>query len=792
MTQTARKFLDIRRKIIERDFKRMNDKQLEAVVTTHGPVLILAGAGSGKTTVLVNRISNLVKYGDAYLSEEVEGVDEYALSAAEAALEDETIDTRFLAHNAAKPWQILAITFTNKAANELKERIEKMLGEDANSVKAGTFHSICSKILRRDGDRLGYSNHYTIYDTDDQKKVMKEVFKKLDISDKQLHPKTALNEISRAKDSLVSPEEYKKEADSDPRLKLIAKIYAKYQEELKNADAMDFDDLIYNTVRLFQENEDVLQGYQARLRYIMVDEYQDTNHAQYMLVKLLAGRSRNICVVGDDDQSIYRFRGATIENILSFETHYPEAKVIRLEQNYRSTQNILDAANAVIANNVGRKGKSLWTSNGAGEKIEVVSVDDEQSEARFVAEKVLEHIKEGGRFSDCAVLYRMNAQSSSLENVFVRSGIPYKVVGGLRFYDRMEIKDVISYLNVINNTNDNVRLRRIINTPKRGIGDTTVSNASDIADALGVSLFEVFENAENYPSISRAASKLKEFCTMIRTLEGFADELPLHELFDKMLEMSGYSTYLQMLPQDEKERGENVSELSTTIRQYEEESPSPSLSGFLEEVSLISDLDSYSEETDATVLMTLHSAKGLEFDTVFLVGMEEGIFPGTQTIYGGPEEMEEERRIAYVGITRAKRRLYTSFAFRRMIYGQTSYNSVSRFLEEIPKFLCEQVNRRKNTGFSSVSSFGGGTSYSSFGGQGSKVNRGGIKAPPQVDRKTVANLNFSVGESVRHTAFGEGVIIKATPMGNDMLLEINFETVGSKKVMAAFAKLEKV
>ncbi len=790
MKDFQKRYLDIRKKIIERDFSRMNDMQLSAVTTALGPILILAGAGSGKTTVLVNRISNLVKYGDAYLSEDVEDVDEYALELAEKALKDESIDTKFLAYRPAKPWQILAITFTNKAANELKERIGKMLGEDANQVKAGTFHSICSKILRRDGDRLGYTNHYTIYDSDDQKKVMKDVFSKLDISDKQLHPKTVINEISRAKDSLITPEEYMKEAESDPRLKLIAKIYAKYQEELRSADAMDFDDLIYNTVRLFENNPDILEGYQARLRYIMVDEYQDTNHAQYMLVKLLSEKTRNICVVGDDDQSIYRFRGATIENILNFETHYPEAKVIRLEQNYRSTQNILDAANAVIANNLGRKGKNLWTSNGSGEKLQVVSTDDESGEARFLSEKILEHIRNGGKFSDCAILYRMNAQSNAVENVFVRSGIPYKVVGGLRFYDRMEIKDVISYLNVINNPKDNVRLKRIINVPKRGIGDTTVSHASDIADALGLSLFEVFENAENYPTISRAAAKLKEFCSMIRTLEGFSLELPLSELFDKMLDMSGYNAYLMMLPKDEKEREENVRELSTSIKQYEEENPNPSLSGFLEEVSLISDIDSYSEETDSVVLMTLHSAKGLEFDTVFIIGMEEGIFPGTQTIYGGPEEMEEERRLAYVGITRAKRRLYISAAFRRMLYGQTSYNAMSRFLEEIPKFLCDEVNRRQNTGFTGVSSYKG-YSGASFG-SASSFDRSGIKAPPKPQPKPRETLNFSVGDSVRHTAFGEGIIIKATPMGNDMLLVINFATVGEKKVMAAYAKLEKL
>lgn len=787
MTEQQISFLNLRKKTIERDFSRMNDMQMKAVTATEGPLLILAGAGSGKTTVLVNRISNLVKYGDAYISDFVPNVSDEMLMTAEEIFENPSANAGIFAHNPAKPWEILAITFTNKAANELKERIENMLGESARYIKAGTFHSICSKILRRDGERLGYTSHYTIYDTDDQKKVMKEVFKKLDISDKQLHPKTVLGEISRAKDRLITPGEYLTDAANDPRMKLIGKAYAEYQKQLIASDAMDFDDLISNTVRLFQENDDILDNYQSHIKYIMVDEYQDTNYAQYMLIKLLGEKYGNVCVVGDDDQSIYRFRGATIENILNFEKQYPNAKVIRLEQNYRSTQNILDAANAVIANNCSRKGKNLWTDNGQGEKIKVVTADDESGEARFVGEKILEHIRNGGKFSDCAVLYRMNAQTNALENVFVRSGIPYKVIGGMKFYERMEIKDVIAYLNVINNPNDNVRLRRIINSPKRGIGDTTVSYASDISDMLGISLFEVFENAENYPSVSRASAKLKAFCSMIRELQSVADEIPLYDLFDKMLDMSGYKAYLQTLPPDEREREENVNELSTSIRQYVDENENPSLSGFLEEVSLISDIDSYSADSDSTVLMTLHSAKGLEFNTVFIVGMEEGIFPGNQTIYGGPEEMEEERRLAYVGITRAKEKLYILSAYRRMLYGQTNYNHVSRFVEEIPKFLCENINRSKSSGFG-TSSFGG------YGGYSSGFNRAGIKPPvkTEVRNKPVGTDKYSVGIRVKHTAFGEGVIVKATPMGNDVLLEINFSSVGLKKVMAAYAKLEKL
>ena len=783
MIEKAKEFLDIRRKVIERDFARMNDMQLSAVTTVHGPILILAGAGSGKTTVLVNRISNLVKYGEAYLSEETPEVTDELLAAAKNALDDRSISSDFLAVNPVKPWEILAITFTNKAANELKERIEVMLGEDAKYIKAGTFHSVCAKILRRYGELLGYTSHFTIYDTDDQKKVMKDVFKKCDVSDKQLQPKTVLNEISRAKDKLMTPEDLSEDAGLDQKLKLIAKLYKVYSEELKSSNAMDFDDLIYNTVKLFREYPDVLAKYHKDIKYIMVDEYQDTNYAQYILVKLLADKYKNICVVGDDDQSIYRFRGATIENILNFEKHYPSAKVIRLEQNYRSTQNILDAANAVISHNIARKGKNLWTAAGSGDKIDVVSVDDENAEAKFVADKMLEHIRNGGKFSDCAVLYRMNTQSRAFENTLVRSGIPYKIIGGLRFFDRMEIKDVVSYLDVINNPADTVRLKRIINTPKRGIGNTTIANAEDIASGLGMSLFEVFENADNYPALQRAASKLKDFTVFIRNMQSKLEFSSLSELLEKVLEDSGYNSYLDSMPEDEKqERKENVRELLTTVIQYELENENPSLSGFLEDVSLISDIDSYNEDSDSVVLMTLHSAKGLEFPKVFIVGMEEGIFPGNQTIYGGNEEIEEERRLAYVGITRAKEKLYITNAFRRMIFGQTNYNQVSRFVNEIPGFLCEQVNK-KSAGNPVFANRGFSGSYSSS----RPTFRTPAPAAPQAPK-----VKFSVGDSVRHGAFGEGIIINATPMGNDTLLEINFAAIGTKKLMAAFAKLEKI
>ncbi len=791
-------FINIRKQIIERDFSRMNDMQLKAVTATKGPVLILAGAGSGKTTVLVNRIANLIKYGDAYNTTDTGDINENLLNIAKECLETDDFDGKLFSYNPVKPWEILAITFTNKAAGELKERIATKLGDSATYIKTGTFHSICSKILRRDGDRLGYDRNYTIYDTDDQKRVMKDVCKQLGIDEKQIQPKTILNEISHAKDRLLSPDDFAKEVGVDVRLRYISKAYYKYQENLLKANAMDFDDLIYNTVRLFQENTDVLDYYRDRIKYIMVDEYQDTNPAQYMMVKLLAEKSRNICVVGDDDQSIYKFRGATIENILNFEKHYPDALVIRLEQNYRSTQNILDAANAVISNNMDRKGKSLWTSNGTGEKISAVTAENEADEARFVSEEVLLHVKNGGKFSDCAILYRMNAQSNAIENVFVRSGIPYKVIGGLRFYDRKEIKDVISYLNVINNPSDNVRLRRIINEPKRGIGNTTVENALSISDSLGLSLFEVFENAENYPSISRAAGKLKEFCGVIRDLQSDIEVLNLHELLKEMLEKTGYNLYLATLPPDESDRGENVQELISSVMQYEEENENATLSGFLEEVSLISDIDSYEEGADATVLMTLHSAKGLEFDTVFLIGMEEGIFPGNQTIYGGPEEMEEERRIAYVGITRAKRKLYVTNAYRRMLYGQTSYNRASRFFNEIPTFLCDICSRVQNGNDIFGDSYSPRAAYSGYQKRNNYVSNSAVSRPQfntqraETKRNLPSGQKFSEGDTVVHSVFGEGTVLKATPMGNDTLLEINFISAGNKKLMAAFAKLKKV
>ncbi len=806
MSYQKEEFLKLRKSIIKKDFGRMNDMQLAAVTTTKGPLLVLAGAGSGKTTVLVNRIACLVKYGDAYNSDFVPEISEEDFLRGEAFLrgEREDIPEYAFSYKAAKPYEILAITFTNKAAGELKERIAAKLGDKAGDIWAGTFHSICARILRRYGDLIGYSSHFTIYDTDDQKRVVKDILKRMSISDKVLPPKYVLNEISRAKDSLISPEEYIASAGAYPLKASAGAVFKEYQKQLKAADAMDFDDIIINTVELFKKNSDVLEYYSNKFKYIMVDEYQDTNHAQYVLVSLLAGAHNNICVVGDDDQSIYSFRGATIENILSFEDSYPNAKVIRLEQNYRSTSTILDAANAVIAHNKGRKGKTLWTDKKDDSKITLTTLASEQEEGKFIAEVISKSVEKGGKFKDHAVLYRMNALSGTLENIFVRSGIPYKVIGGHRFFDRKEIKDVIAYLNVINNPEDSVRLKRIINEPKRGIGETTVKNAEDIANGLGISLFEVLSHSEEYPTLSRASAKLQLFTGMIKNLMAEAEELSLEELLDKVLDESGYLSALRAEGPESADRVENVNELRSGVKTYAEEAETPSLSEYLEEVALISDIDNYNEDDDYVVLMTLHSAKGLEFNTVFLVGMEENIFPGAQTIYGDPNEMEEERRLAYVGITRAKKQLHITNTYTRLLFGNTMRNSGSRFLKEIPPELCDIAGIKPT--FGSQKSYGQGgfgsgyqNSYSGgylSGEKGYYNNSTPISGKPKAtftattaSPKTPA-VKYTKGIRVRHKIFGDGTVLSVTPMGGDSLLEIAFDTKGTKKLMANFVKME--
>ncbi|MGI6280173.1 MAG: ATP-dependent helicase [Acutalibacteraceae bacterium] len=795
-------YLSLRRAVIKKYFAQMNDRQFEAVTTVNGPVLVLAGAGSGKTTVLVNRILNLVKFGEGYLSDYIPDFADYDIQAGLDFLDGKIDDVPHgaFAVNPAKPWEILAITFTNKAAGELKERISAKLGPGFEGVWAGTFHSVCGKILRMNADRIGYDSHFTIYDTDDQCRLMKSIMKQHNIDEKFVPHRMALSVISKAKDKLIDPREFEQQNALDFRAKTIARLYHLYQDALKKANAMDFDDMIVNTVELLDKNPDVLKYYTEKFRYVMVDEYQDTNHAQYVLVSLLASGWNNICVVGDDDQSIYRFRGATIENILNFEDEYKNTKTIRLEQNYRSTSNILNVANKVIANNKGRKGKTIWTDNGDGESVRIHTAADAQDEARFVAECILDSVRNGTKFSDHAVLYRMNAQSNAIENVFMRSGIAYKVIGGTRFYDRKEIKDVVSYLHVINNNKDDIRLRRIINEPKRAIGETTVGHAAEIAASLGISIYEVLKNAHNYPLLSRSASKLKAFCDIIDELTAAAQELPISELFDRMLERTGYMAALYAEGEEGQDRIDNVKEFASNIAQYELETDEPSLSDFLEQLSLISDIDALDNENDRVVMMTIHSAKGLEFDYVYLVGMEEGIFPGYQSIYGGPDDIEEERRLAYVAITRAKKKLTVTNASSRLLFGSTTRNMPSRFLKEMPEEYCECTSS-----VSIYSTYQSGYSYTSTPSYGVSQGRSYIRTAETTNNfakqkpsysttisKTKpdgAAVQYTVGQQVEHKTFGNGFILSVTPLGSDTMLEIAFDKVGTKKIMANYAKL---
>ncbi|MCH5296775.1 MAG: UvrD-helicase domain-containing protein [Ruminococcus sp.] len=742
---------------IQKNFSHMNSMQQQAVFTTEGALLILAGAGSGKTTVLVNRI--------AYI----------------------------LQSSLCKPWQILAITFTNKAAGELKERICNTVPDGGSDIWAATFHSVCARILRRYGHIIGYSSHFTVYGTDDQKKLVKDILKQLNIDEKYLPVKSILSEISKAKDEMKAPEQMRKEAEFDSRKKDISKVYELYQSRLKTADAMDFDDMLCNTVKLFETAPDVLEAYQNQFKYIMVDEYQDTNKVQYKFVSMLAEKHNNICVVGDDDQSIYKFRGATIENILSFENTFKDAKIIRLEQNYRSTQNILNAANEVISNNTMRKGKTLWTENSVGDKIEIHTSDTERDEASFIAQKILEGVEKGRKYSDFAVLYRMNAQSNAVEQALSRSGVPHRIIGGHRFYDREEIRDMVAYLQVINNPHDDVRLSRIINVPKRSIGATTVQHAADIAAGLGESIYTVISEADSYPQLSRAAAKLKSFVALI---DGFIDaeqsgDYSLAELYNLILEHTEYKEYLKKEKENADVRIENIDELSSNIIKFEEDyDDDATLSAFLEEISLQTDIDNYDADADTCVMMTLHSAKGLEFPVVFIAGMEDGIFPSIATMMN-PDELNEERRLAYVGITRAKEKLYLTKTNSRMLFGSTTYNKTSRFVNEIPENLVEYTGGKRM--FAGSQSSNNGSSRTSVGGsrQGagsysSNVFKGYQK--PAINSGTT----YNVGDSVLHKVFGKGMIMKTQKMGNDVMLEIAFDKAGTKTLMANFCKMEKI
>jgi len=786
-------FLSLRRKIIEREFDKLNDMQKKAVFSTEGPLLVLAGAGSGKTTVLVNRIANIISHGNAWYSDDVFRMpspeeEELLKIAAETGEIDESI--RYLLEDyPAKPWQILAITFTNKAANELKDRLLGMIGPEADDIWAMTFHAACVRILRRNAQYIGFSSNFTIYDTDDSKRVIKDCIKQLGLNDKFYQPKQCISEISRAKDYLITPGEYAAQNSSDFIKKNIADIYELYQEKLRASDAMDFDDLICYTVQLLRDNPEILEYYQSKFRYILIDEYQDTNHLQYLLVSMLAAKYRNLCVVGDDDQSIYRFRGATIENILSFEEEYGGAKVIRLEQNYRSTQNILDAANGIISNNLGRKGKKLWTANGEGEKIIRHQAESDRDEGYFVAGRVLRGIREGMNYSDFAVLYRMNSQSNLVEQAFVRNGIPYRIIGGHKFYDRKEIKDAIAYLSVIANPNDTVRLARIINEPKRGIGDSTFDKLIRISEDLSLPVMDVMRSASDYPMLSRGAGKLSAFAAFIDECIEFSEQNPIEELLRKVVNESGYIDSLDLDRERKQDRLENLDQLVNNIKLFEENNEDATLNDFLQEISLMTDIDNYNSDSDSVVMMTVHSAKGLEFNTVFLIGMEENIFPSELSIQEGSAGIEEERRLAYVAVTRAKKHLFLSSCKYRMLFGMTRVNPESRFVAEIEQSLLEksEENKREEEQRSRQRAYRRGTEIPRGGSKPKSRPDFPFKKPAQVSSET-----YKVGDTVRHKTFGEGVVLSASAMGNDTMLEVAFINGTTKKLMANFARLEKV
>ncbi len=768
-------------------FSRMNEMQQEAVFTVNGPLLVLAGAGSGKTTVIVNRIANLINFGNAYYDETRTASDydiDFLREYADGKTDDFETLRDIVAVDPVKPWNILAITFTNKAAGELRERLTAMLGEEALNINASTFHSACVRILRSEIEAMGYGRDFTIYDSDDSQRMIKSVMAEIDISEKQFAPRMVLSEISAAKDKMITPEQMREDAGQDYRKKVISRLYALYQQRMMTANALDFDDILTVTTELFEKFPEVLEKYRNRYKYIMVDEYQDTNHVQFKLVSQLSGGHCNLCVVGDDDQSIYKFRGANIENILGFEAQFDGAKVIRLEQNYRSTQTILDAANSVISNNVGRKSKKLWTAGAKGEKIYWYKAVDETDEANFVAQTILDFYKETGTYSDSAVLYRMNAQSNAVERMFVKCGIPYRIYGGMRFYDRKEIKDITSYLSFINNPNDMLRFRRIINEPKRGIGDSTVALIEDISRDLKISPYEVLRTCEEYAPLSKKVNALKSVYKMFEYLTEKADELPLDEFLDELLEKTGYLESLKALENGDT-KIENVEELRSSIVQYMNEADEPSLSGFLEEVALYSEADRDDGSDDKVTLMTVHSAKGLEYKNIFVIGLDDGIFPSSRS-FDSEADMEEERRLAYVAITRAKERLYLTNASQRMLFGQTQRNVTSRFMREIDPSLIEKHDHaaamRKQLGESDKTL----TEVHSTSLQ-QQLARNKSRS---VGAKT--SETYTAGERVSHNIFGEGTIVSVKPMANDSMLEIAFEKVGTKKIMANYAKLKKL
>ena len=818
MTDLERRFIQARHDAIATEYSNLNPCQRQGVLATEGPLLLLAGAGSGKTTVLIHRVANLLRFGRGsdtdeipipISADEVQFLEQYA-AAPDAA--QRPLMEYLCAVEPARPWEVLAITFTNKAANELKERLGRMLGEEvAADVWASTFHSACVRILRRDIDRLGFDRSFTIYDSDDSKRVIKDIIKELELEEKSFPPREVQSIISRAKNDMQTPEDFAEQgkAINDWRKIRMGKVYSLYNKKLRDANALDFDDLLWHTVRLLETAGDVREYYQRKFRYILIDEYQDTNALQYRLAALLTNQAKNICVVGDDDQSIYRFRGADITNILSFERQFRGARVIRLEQNYRSTQNILDAANAVIRHNQGRKGKTLWTENGRGELVTVKTTYNESDEANFVLGQIMMYYRRGGNWGDCAVLYRTNAQSNAMEYACKRNGVPYKIYGGLKFFDRAEVKDMLAYLCVINNPADDLRLRRIINVPARKIGAATVDKAQLIAARYGLTLYDVLCRAEEFPELKSSAAKLKSFTDMIEEMRRRLPDCPLPEFYDYVCERSGYAPALRE-KDDVESRGrlENVQELKSSILTYLEnaEGTEPSLSGFLDEIALYTDLDSRADGDNCVTMMTMHAAKGLEFPQVFVVGMEEGLFPGNRAM-GDGAEMEEERRLCYVAMTRAREKLTLTNARQRTLYGRTTPCMPSRFLNEIPEENMEWLSKpqpRSESWEERDSDYGDRGYGSSYGGYGQRsaapvVTRrepaepkagalrsaaGASKAAPKA---AAPRMQIQAGETVEHDAFGRGLVLSVRTMGGDALVEVAFDSVGTKKLMLKMA-----
>ena len=826
MNSVREKYIRLKQKLFDIRYGYLNEKQREAVYTNEGPLLILAGAGSGKTTVLVNRIAFIIKYGDAYFNgagkddninineSETDTLETILKYAEKSSPEDIDDILEQFSYNSCPAYSILSITFTNKAANEMKIRLKNILGNTADDIWAGTFHSVCVKMLRKYINRLGYNSNFTIYDSDDVKRQITVIMKEFNISEDNLPVRSVSSAIGRAKDELVYPDEFTVD-ENNIKEKDIKRIYAEYQKRLRLSNALDFDDIIALTVRILESDKEVRDFYNNKFKYILVDEYQDTNFAQYALISLLAQKHNNVMVVGDDDQSIYKFRGATIANILSFTKKFADARLIKLEQNYRSTKTILDAANGIIKNNEGRMGKALWTEKGEGAKIIIKENNNQNEEADFIIDGIIEGVSENDKsYKDFAVLYRVNAQSASIETAFAKSAVPYRVLGGVRFYERKEIKDMMAYFCVVNNTSDSIRLKRIINVPKRSIGDTTVAVIEQLAAAENISMFEIIEKAEKYPALNRNSNRLKAFADMINSFREVEQRETLPEFFEKVFDKSGYRNMLEEAGKDEIDRLDNIKELisqaiSYTESKREELAASGELSeledygqkitglltGFLEEVALISDIDNYDTNADAVTLMTIHSAKGLEFPVVFLPGVEENLFPSRQSAEK-PEELEEERRLAYVAVTRARESLYITYAKERLLYGRTGFNKMSRFIEEIPEETVEHIKipeserRQISPGFISQKKYP--PRISPHGEFATNYTTASARTTKERESKEFDYVQlFKKGDMIEHPSFGEGLIINTTDMGGDTLYEIAFETVGTKKVMGTYAKFEK-